>query len=78
MADFALSGGDAGGLDSGGESRKSNFIIREMTFIASAGAGRGDNVAVAEGTALVVGVVVVGGGRHGDGDGDGGWFGFKL
>jgi hypothetical protein len=58
MADFALSGGDASSLDSGGKSRESNFVIRKMTFVASAGAGRGDNVAVAEGTALVVGVVV--------------------
>jgi hypothetical protein len=50
-----------------------------MTFVASAGASRGDNVAVAEGTALVVGVVVAVGGGHGDGDGDGGgWFGLNC
>jgi hypothetical protein len=55
-----------------------DFIIRKMTFVASAGTGGGNNVVVVESTTLVVGVVVVVGGRHGDDDGGGGWFGFKL
>jgi hypothetical protein len=78
MADFALSIGDTGSLDSGSKGRESDFVIRKMTLVASAGAGRRDNIAVAESTALVVGVVVVVGGGHGDDDGGGGWFGFKL
>jgi hypothetical protein len=77
MANFALSGGDTGSLNSSSKGRKSDFIIRKMTFVASAGTGGGNNVVVVESTALVVGVVVVVGGRHGD-DGGGGWFGFKL
>jgi hypothetical protein len=78
VADFALSIGDTGGLDSGGKSRKSDFVIRKMTLVAGAGTSRRDNVAVAESTALVVGVVVVVGGGHGDDDGGGGWFGLNC
>jgi hypothetical protein len=78
MADFALSIGDAGGLDSSGKSHESDFVIRKMTFVAGARTSRGNNIAVAESTALVVGVVVVVGGRHGDDDGGGGWFGLKT
>jgi hypothetical protein len=78
MADFALSIGDTGGLDSSGKSRKSDFVIRKMTLVAGAGAGRRDNIAVAESTTLVVGVVVVVGGGHGDDDGGGGWFGLNC
>jgi hypothetical protein len=78
MADFALSIGDAGSLDSSGRSRKSDFVIRKMTFVAGTGASRWNNIAVAESTALVVGVVVVVGGGHGDDDGGGGWFGLNC
>jgi hypothetical protein len=77
VADFALSIGDTGGLDTSSKSSKSDFVIRKMTFVASAGAGRRDNIAVGESTALVVGVVVGVGGGHDD-DGGGGWFGLNC
>jgi hypothetical protein len=72
VADFALAG-----IDVGSQSCESNFVIREMTFIASAGTGSWDNIAVVRGTTLVVGVVVVGG-RHDDDDDGGGWFGLNC